>query len=42
LQQNLRKFLKNDATATTGTLNPDARVAAQLAPAINWTTPTLQ
>lgn len=42
LQQNIRKFLKKDATATTGTLDPDARVAADLAPNIAWDTPTLQ
>jgi hypothetical protein len=43
LQQNLRKFLKKDATATTGTIDPDARVAAELgAEDVAWETPTLE
>jgi ABC-type branched-subunit amino acid transport system ATPase component len=42
LQQNLRKFLKNDAGATTGALNQDARLTGQLARNIAWTTPTLE
>jgi hypothetical protein len=42
LQQNIRKFLKKDATATTGTLDPDARVAADLGASVAWETPTLQ
>jgi hypothetical protein len=42
LQQSLRKFLKGDATATTGALQPDGRVAAELAPNAAWETPTLE
>jgi hypothetical protein len=43
LEQNLRKFLKKDATATTGTIDPDARVAAALGPQdVAWETPTLE
>jgi hypothetical protein len=42
LQQNLRKFLKGDASATTGALQPDARVAAELGPNAAWETPTLE
>lgn len=42
LQQNLRKFLKADATATTGQLQPDGRVAAELGPNVAWETPALQ
>jgi len=42
LQQNISKFLKNDATATTGTLDPDPRLAGQLAPNIAWETPVLE
>jgi hypothetical protein len=42
LQQNIRKFLKGDATATTGVLDPSASVAADLAPNIAWQTPTLE
>jgi hypothetical protein len=42
LQQSIRKFLKGDPNATTGTLEPDARVAADLAPNIAWQTPTLE
>jgi hypothetical protein len=42
LQANLRKFLKGDATATTGTLDPDPRLTGQLAPNVAWETPTLQ
>jgi hypothetical protein len=41
LQQNIRKFLKKDATATTGTLDPAASVAAELGPNVAWETPTL-
>jgi glucuronyl esterase-like protein len=41
LQQNLRKFLKGDATAATGEINPDARLMGQLGPNIAWETPTL-
>lgn len=43
LQQNIRKFLKNDATATTGTIDPDARVATDLAASMSvaWETPVL-
>lgn len=42
LQQNIRKFLKKDAAATTGTLDPDPRVAAELGANVAWETPTLQ
>jgi hypothetical protein len=44
LQQNIRKFLKNDATATTGTIDPDARVATDLAASMSvaWETPVLE
>jgi hypothetical protein len=42
LQQNLRKFLKKDATAITGTLDADPRVAAELGANIAWTTPVLE
>lgn len=43
LQQNIRKFLKNDATATTGTLSADARLTSQLdATNIAWETPVLE
>ena len=42
IQANIAKFLKGDATATTGQLQPDARVAADLAPNIAWQTPVLQ
>lgn len=42
LQANLRKFLKKDATATTGAFEPDPRLSGQLAPNIAWTTPALQ
>lgn len=42
LQQNIRKFLKKDATAVTGTRDPDARVAADVAPSVAWQTPTLE
>jgi hypothetical protein len=41
LQQNIRKFLKGDASATTGTFDPDPRLTGQLAPNIAWETPTL-
>ena len=42
LQQNLRKFLKGDASATTGGLEPNPSIAAELGPNIAWETPTLQ
>jgi hypothetical protein len=42
LQANLRKFLKGDTTATTGTLDPDPRLTGQLAPNVAWETPTLE
>ncbi|HTV20827.1 MAG TPA: hypothetical protein VMG12_19215 [Polyangiaceae bacterium] len=42
LQQNLRKFLKKDATAVTGTRDPDVRVAADLSDNIAWETPALE
>lgn len=42
LQQNLRKFLKGDATATTGQIDPHSSVAGDLAPNITWDTPALQ
>jgi hypothetical protein len=42
LQQNIRKFLKNDASATTGSIDPDARLTGQLAPNIAWGTPALE
>jgi hypothetical protein len=42
LQQNIRKFLKGDASATTGTLDAHANIAAPLEPSIAWQTPTLQ
>jgi hypothetical protein len=42
LEQNIRKFLKNDAAATTGTLSPDARLTNELAPNIAWETPALE
>jgi hypothetical protein len=42
LQQNIRKFLKKETNATTGEINPDARLTGQLAPSINWQTPTLE
>jgi hypothetical protein len=42
LQQNMRKFLKKDATATTGTLDPDPRLAADLGANVAWTTPGLE
>jgi hypothetical protein len=42
LQQNIRKFLKHDASATTGALDADARLTGQLAPNIAWETPVLE
>jgi hypothetical protein len=42
LQQNLRKFLKSDPSATTGSIDPDPRLAGQLGPNIAWDTPALQ
>jgi hypothetical protein len=42
LQQNIRKFLKKDASATTGTLSAHSNIAAELAPSIAWDTPALQ
>lgn len=42
LQQNLRKFLLHDASATTGALDAHASVAAELGPNIAWQTPTLE
>jgi glucuronyl esterase-like protein len=42
LQQNLRKFLKGDASATTGEINPDPRLTGQLAANIAWETPALE
>jgi hypothetical protein len=42
LQQNLRKFLKKDPAATTGTIDPHTTVAMDLAPNISWETPTLE
>ncbi len=42
LQQNIRKFLKGDPNATTGTLEPDGRVAADLGANIAWQTPALE
>lgn len=42
LQQNIRKFLKKDAAAATGSLDAHTNVAADLAPSIAWETPTLQ
>jgi hypothetical protein len=42
LQQNLRKFLKGDASATTGEINPDPRLTGQLQANIAWQTPTLE
>jgi hypothetical protein len=41
LQANLRKFLKGDATATTGAQQPNPSLAANLGDNIAWTTPTL-
>jgi len=42
LQQNIRKFLKSDPTATTGAIDPHASVAGDLGPNIAWDTPTLE
>ena len=42
LQQNMRKFLKGDTSATTGQIDPHATVAGDLAPSIAWATPALQ
>lgn len=42
LQQNIRKFLKKDATATTGAIDPDPRVAAELSGNVEWETPALE
>jgi glucuronyl esterase-like protein len=42
LQQNLRKFLKGDTSATTGEINPDPRLPGQLGPNIAWATPALE
>jgi hypothetical protein len=42
LQQNMRKFLKKDATATTGSIDPDPRLPGELGPNIAWETPTLE
>jgi hypothetical protein len=42
LQQNLRKFLLHDASATTGTLDAHANIAAELGPNIAWETPALE
>jgi hypothetical protein len=42
LQQNIRKFLKNDTSATTGMLDVHANIAGELGPNVAWTTPTLQ
>jgi hypothetical protein len=41
LQQNIRKFLKNEPDATTGAFDPDPRLTGQLAPNIAWQTPAL-
>lgn len=38
MQQNIRKFLKNDPNATTGTLDADARLTGQLGPNVAWET----
>jgi hypothetical protein len=42
LQQNMRKFLKKEATASTGTFDPDPRVVADLGANIAWETPSLE
>jgi hypothetical protein len=42
LQQNIRKFLKKDATATTGSLDAHSNIAAELAPSVAWETPVLE
>ena len=42
LQQNIRKFLKHDASATTGELNPNPSLTGQLGPNVAWETPTLE
>lgn len=42
LQQNLRKFLKKDTTATTGAIDPHSTVVSDLGPNIAWDTPTLE
>jgi hypothetical protein len=42
LQQNIRKFLKGDAGATTGAIDPQASVAGQLGPSVAWEAPALQ
>jgi hypothetical protein len=42
LQQNMRKFLKKDATATTGSVDPDPRLPGELGPNIAWETPALE
>ena len=41
LQQNLRKFLKGDGAATTGAMQPNPSLAANLSDNITWQTPTL-
>lgn len=41
LQQNIRKFLKNEPDATTGAFDPDPRLIGQLGPNIAWETPVL-
>jgi hypothetical protein len=41
LQQNLRKFLKGDPTATTGAMQPNPSLAANLTDNVAWQTPTL-
>jgi hypothetical protein len=42
LQQNLRRFIKNDPSATTGSLDPDPSLTGQLGPNIAWDTPALE
>lgn len=42
LQENIRKFLKKDPSATTGSIDPDARVVADVSQSIAWETPVLE
>jgi hypothetical protein len=41
LQQNIRKFLKHDASQTTGSFDPAPQLTGQLGPNRAWETPTL-
>ena len=42
LQQNIRRFLKDDPSAATGSIEPDPSLTGQLGPNIAWDTPALE